>query len=121
VRHVESHPSVRSATLLVNDTRIDTVAREAPKTVIWPGTGRATVLQLSPAQGDSNNLGFTGSSWTFIPFLNAASSVNTQGDTTRATFIIGGRHITYDFTINALVNPFTMPELTEFECPTSLD
>ncbi len=31
VRHVESHPSVRSATLLVNDTRIDTVAREAQK------------------------------------------------------------------------------------------
>jgi len=32
-----------------------------------------------------------------------------------------GDTITYDFTINALVNPFTMPELADFECPTSLD
>ena len=48
-------------------------------------------------------------------------SHSTRGDTTRITFIIGGRNITYDFTINALVNPFTMPELADFECPTSLD
>lgn len=121
VTHVESHPSVRSASLLINDTRIDTIPREAPKTVVWPGTGRATVLQLSPAQGSQNSIGFTGSSWTIIPFLNAASARSTRGDTTRATFIVGGRNITYDFTINALVNPFTMPELSEFECPTSLD
>ena len=121
VTHVDSHPSVKSAILIINDTRITTVPREAPKTAIWPGTGSATVVQLSPADGPQNSLGFTGSPWTIIPFMNAAASSQTRGDTTRATFVIGGRSITYDFTINALVNPFTMPELREFQCPTSLD
>ena len=43
------------------------------------------------------------------------------GDTLRATFMLGGRNITYDFTINAIANPFVMPELREFECPQSVD
>ena len=121
VTHVESHPSVRSATLLINDTRIDTVPREASKTVVWPGTGGVAVVQLSPAEGATNSLGFQESPWAIIRLMNAASARSTRGDTTRITFIIGGRNITYDFTINALVNPFTMPELADFECPTSLD
>ena len=44
-----------------------------------------------------------------------------RGDTLRATYTLGGRNITYDFTINSVVNPFTMPELKEFECPQSVD
>ena len=121
VTHVDSHPTVESAILVVNDERIETVRGEVPKTVVWPGKGKVTAVQLSPAKGAVNSLGFTGSSWTIIEFLQAASARERRGDTTRATFVVGGRNITYDFTINALTNPFTMPELKEFECPASLD
>jgi len=121
VTHVSSHPTVKSAILMINDTRIETIPHEVPKTAVWPGTGKVTAVQLAPAAGGTNSLGFTGSSWTIIEFMNAAASRETHGDTTRATFVVGGRDITYDFTINALTNPFTMPELKEFACPASVD
>ncbi|PYF09889.1 type IV/VI secretion system ImpK/VasF family protein [Rhodobacter viridis] len=120
--HVSSHATVKSAILMVNDTRIETIPHQVPKTAIWPGTFKVTAVQLAPAvRGGQNSLGFTGFFWTILEFMNAAVSRAQRGDTTRATLVVGGRDITYDFTINALTNPFTMPELREFECPASLD
>ncbi|PTV95955.1 type VI secretion system protein ImpL [Rhodobacter aestuarii] len=121
VTHVSSHATVKSAILMINDTRIETIPHEVPKTAVWPGNGKVTAVQLSPKIDGQNSLGFTGSSWTIIQFMNAAVAREKRGDTTRATFVVGGRDITYDFTINALTNPFTMPELKQFECPASLD
>ena len=121
VTQVDAHPTVESAMLSINDAIIPTVVGSLPQTVAWPGAGKATVLQLSPALDRPSQMRFEGSAWTFMQFLDAASSANQQGDTLRATFTIGGRSITYDFTINAVKNPFTMRELREFECPQSLE
>ncbi|MBM2578075.1 type VI secretion system membrane subunit TssM [Jannaschia sp. Os4] len=121
VQQVDNHVTVESAVLIVNDQRVPTVRYEIPKTVVWPGTGSATAIQLLPDLGRPSTVGFTGSAWTFMQLLDAATGKTRNGDTTRATFTIGGRNITYDFTINAIANPFTMPELREFECPQSLD
>lgn len=121
VRHVDSHSTIESALLIINDAKVETVKNEIPKTVVWPGEGKATALQVSPDLGRPSTVGFTGSAWTFIDFLASASSRNQSGDTLRATFMVGGRNITYDFTINAITNPFTMSELRDFKCPQSLD
>ncbi len=121
VAQVDAHPTIESAMLAINDTLIPTVTGSLPRTVIWPGTGKATLLQLAPTLDRPSEIRFDGSAWTFINFLNAASSRQQRGDTLRATYTIGGRNITYDFTINAIANPFTMPELKEFECPQSID
>ena len=121
VSHVDSHSTIAGAILVVNDTPVQTARGDLPRTVIWPGEGKATVLQISPSLDRESTLQFRGSSWTFIDFLSSATSRQQRGDTLRATFTIGGRSITYDFTINAVTNPFTMRELREFECPQSLD
>ncbi|RMC35411.1 type VI secretion system membrane subunit TssM [Paracoccus alkanivorans] len=121
VAQVDAHPTVESAALAINDTVVQTATGSLPRTVVWPGSGKSTALQLSPPLSRNSVMRFEGSSWTFIEFLNAASYKQQQGDTLRATFMLDGRNITYDFTINALVNPFTMPELREFECPQSID
>ncbi|WP_179381053.1 type VI secretion system membrane subunit TssM [Jannaschia marina] len=121
VQQVDNHSTIESALLIVNDQRVPTVRYEIPKTVVWPGTGSATAIQVMPALDRPSTLGFTGSPWTFMQLLDAASAKRRQGDTLRATFMIGGRNITYDFTVNAIDNPFTMSELREFECPQSLD
>lgn len=118
---VDAHPSVDRATLMINDTRIDTVTNALPKTITWPGAGRATLLQLYPERGRDSQIYLQGSSWTFIDFLAKASARSQAGDRLRATWTVGGRFITYDITINAPINPFTMSELREFECPVSLD
>ncbi|PZO68116.1 MAG: type VI secretion system membrane subunit TssM [Paracoccus denitrificans] len=121
VAQVDAHPTVEAALLIINDEQIPTVTGALPRTVSWPGTGKSTVLSLSPALDRNSVLRLEGNAWTFIDFLGNATAKSQQGDTMRATFTLGGRSITYDFTINAAINPFTMPELRDFECPQSLD
>ncbi|KIT16799.1 type VI secretion system membrane subunit TssM [Jannaschia aquimarina] len=121
IQQVDNHSTVESALLVINDQEVETVRYEIPKTVTWPGPGKATALVLRPSLDRPSTLGFTGSAWTFMKFLDAASAKQQRGDVLRATFMVGGRNITYDFTINAVTNPFTMRELREFECPQSLD
>ncbi len=121
VAHRDNHSSIESVLLIINDEKIRSVRGQLPKTVVWPGTGTSTVLQFEPPLDRESTLYVRGSAWTFIEFLNKAVSRQQQGDTTRAVFALGGRSVTYDFTINAITNPFTMRELREFECPQSLD
>lgn len=121
VAHVNSHNSIEDAILVINGMPIPTRKGDTPRTIVWPGQGKETVLQISPANDRESKLQFRGSSWTFIDFLRAATSKTQRGDTLRATYTIGGRTITYDFTINAIINPFTMREIKEFKCPQSLD
>lgn len=122
VAHVDSNAQIESARLIINDMEIPTVKGDLPKTIVWPGPGKATVLEVEPQQtGRDNGLQYRGSAWTFIQFLSAATARTQRGDTLRATYTVGGRDITYDFTINAITNPFTMRELADFQCPQSLD
>ncbi|MFV0294348.1 MAG: type VI secretion system membrane subunit TssM [Paracoccus sp. (in: a-proteobacteria)] len=121
VSQADAHPTIESATLSINDTMIPTVTGSLPRTVIWPGAGKSTLLSLMPTLDRPSMMRLDGSAWTFIQFLHNASSREQRGDTLRATYMIGGRNITYDFTINAIANPFLMPELREFECPQSVD
>lgn len=121
VAQVDAHPTVQSAALAINDTVVETATGSMPRTVVWPGAGKSTILQLSPPLARDSVLRFEGSSWTFMQFLAAARYKEQRGDTLRATFMLGGRNITYDFTINAVANPFTMPEIRDFQCPQSID
>ena len=121
VQQVDASPTVQSAALVINDEVIETALGAMPRTVIWPGEGKSSGVQLFPGLDRKSAEGFTGSSWTFLQLLGTASYKEQRGDVLRATFTLGGRNITYDFTINALTNPFTMPEIKDFECPQSID
>ncbi|MDO5622822.1 MAG: type VI secretion system membrane subunit TssM [Paracoccus sp. (in: a-proteobacteria)] len=121
IAQVDAHPSVESAVLAINDAVVQTATGSLSRTVLWPGAGRSTILQLSPPLERESVLRFEGSSWTFMQFINAASYKEQRGDVLRATFVLGGRNITFDFTINAITNPFTMPEIRDFQCPQSIN
>ncbi|WP_405402653.1 type VI secretion system membrane subunit TssM [Paracoccus sp. Ld10] len=121
VAQVDAHPTVETAVLSINDTVLQTATGSLSRTVVWPGQGRSTLLQLTPPLARDSILRFEGSSWTFMQFLDAANYREQRGDTLRATFVLGGRNVTYDFTINAVANPFTMSELRDFQCPQSID
>ncbi|MEM8851670.1 MAG: type VI secretion IcmF C-terminal domain-containing protein, partial [Pseudomonadota bacterium] len=121
IQQVDNHSTIESAIMIVDGQQVPTVRFEIPKSVVWPGDGKASAIQIEPSLDRPSTIGFTGSDWTFPQLINAASLRQQRGDTLRATFMIGGRNITYDFTINAITNPFTMTELRDFECPTSLD
>jgi len=121
VAHVDSHSSVARAQLEINGTVILTKRGDPPKSATWPGNGAATTLALFPSLERDSAMMIRGGPWTIIQFLNAAASRQQNGSNMRATFNVGGRSITYDFTFNAVENPFTMRELREFGCPSSLD
>jgi len=38
----------------------------------------------------------------------------------RARFVIGGRDVTYNFQIGSIANPFNLPALAQFGCPSGL-
>jgi type VI secretion system protein ImpL len=105
VAHVDSHSSVARAQL----------------ELIWPGQGASTTLALFPSLDRESSMNFRGGPWTIIQFLRAASSRQSSGNSMRVTYNIGGRSITYDIGVNAVTNPFTMAEISEFRCPSSLD
>lgn len=121
VTMVDAHPTIQSAFLSINDEPIESIPGTSSRTVTWPGSGKATILQISPTLNRPSEMRIDGNSWTFMQFLASASRREQRGDTLRATFTLGGRNITYDFTINAIANPFTMPEIREFECPQSIE
>ena len=122
ISQVAAQAGVDSALLTINDALVPTVTGSLPRSISWPGSGSSTLLQLSPVeQGRPSAIRLDGNPWTLIDFLQSASSSSQKGDTLRATFSVGGRSITYDFTINAVKNPFLMDELRDFDCPQSLD
>lgn len=121
VAQVRAHPDVQGAVLAINGEIVQTTTGSLSHTVEWPGKGKETILQLLPVRDAASTLRFDGSSWTLIDLLRSASSASTNGDTLTATFTLGGRWVTYNFTINAVANPFTMRELRQFECPAPAD
>ena len=121
ISHVSSHPTIESAQIEINGTNTLTAAGDPPASVVWPGAGASASLQIFPGLDRENAIQFREGPWSFVRLLRAAASVQTNGSITRATFQIGGRPITYEFGFNAASNPFTMPELSDFSCPQSLD
>lgn len=121
ISHVSSHPTIESAQIEINGTNTLTAAGDPPATVVWPGAGASATLQIFPGLDRESAIEFREGPWSFVRLLRAAASVQTNGSVTRATFQIGGRPITYEFGFNAASNPFTMPELSDFSCPQSLD
>ena len=121
ITHVSSHPTIESAQVEINGTNTLTAAGDPPASVVWPGAGASAALQIFPGLDRESAIEFREGPWSFVRLLRAAASVQTNGSVTRATFQIGGRPITYEFGFNAASNPFTMPELSDFSCPQSLD
>lgn len=121
VSQVDAHPTVEMADLIINGSEVRSVTGSLASTIVWPGTGRSSMIMLSPSLDRVSAVVAENSPWSFMQLLEKAQYRDQRGETLRATFVIGGRNITYDFTINAVVNPFTMPELREFQCPQSID
>jgi type VI secretion system protein ImpL len=86
-------------------------------TVTWPGgaTGSAN-LSFTPAlPGRQSVLGFQGS-WAIRRLLQAGSAAE-NGDGVDVRFVIGGRDAAYKIRAEPGPNPFLLPALSEFSCP----
>lgn len=121
VSQASAHDQVRQAVLEVNGQVITTrQVGNVPQTIKWPSAGASTTLQFLPGlNGRQSSIQFDQGPWAFMQFIRAGSP-RQQGDATQVRYTIGGRYVSYSVRVNALYNPFTLRELSEFKCPQGL-
>jgi type VI secretion system protein ImpL len=114
-------PSIK---LDINGTVVESKpGASAPQSVQWPGAGTnrfaITVTQdsmfgsagVAPATFERSGV------WALFRALEQAQP---RGDRLVANFFVGGRDVQYQFTTGSSLNPFTLPALREFRCPTGI-
>ncbi len=92
----------------------------APTGVIWPGDAGYGRLSFEPADpGLESSLKRDGP-WGLFRLLDAAEIRNTNvSDRKRVIFNVGGRIAIFQMQSGSSINPFALPALTKFSCPTS--
>ena len=104
----------------------------APSTVQWPGpTGLGrTAITIEGGGGGGGLFGGgapappslliekTGT-WSLFRLLDSGSVLK-QGDAVVATFVAGGRELSYRFNVSSILNPLVLPALREFKCPVGI-
>jgi type VI secretion system protein ImpL len=105
----------------------------APVNVQWPGGGIGRTAITLTLGGGGGGGGFFGGgffspqaimlerqgTWSFFRVLDAGSLLK-QGDGVVATFVIGGRELSYQFNVGSLANPLVLQALREFRCPSGI-
>lgn len=94
-----------------------------PMSISWPGpkaTGQIR-LQVSPASaGGESGLVFEGP-WALYRMFDRAQIVRSpQPEKFRAVFSFDSRKVVFDVTASSVQNPFRLPELQAFTCPSRL-
>ncbi len=96
---------------------------QSPVSVQFPGPGGRSQVRASiipaPASG-SNGITFAGP-WALFRMFDGVQIVETrQSERFVATFTIEGRRTVFEIFASSVRNPFRLPELSQFRCPTAL-
>jgi type VI secretion system protein ImpL len=91
--------------------------------VQWPGAGGRTVVSLDldppfPGTQPSEISGGTGQ-WALFRLLDRASKAARPNGIT-ASWIVGGREVSFEFRTGTVFDPLQLPALSEFKCPSVL-
>ena len=92
-----------------------------PVTMQWPGSmsGGTVSIALTPEIPGRVSGVLTEGPWAFMRLLEYGK-VSQVGDGMRVRFVVGGRDVTYTFQIGSAANPFNLPALAQFSCPSGL-
>jgi type VI secretion system protein ImpL len=109
------------ATLQINGASV--VSQQGagtPTTVQWPGAGAgAASIELQPELPDHpSKLERTGA-WALFRLFDAGSPLQ-RGNAVSASFVVGGREVSYQFSAASLSNPLNLASLRQFKCPNGL-
>ncbi len=91
-----------------------------PTAITWPGgVGSASILLEPPSTNTANSIARDGP-WAWYRLLSAASVRRTNvSDRNRVIFNVGGRKAIFILQSGSALNPFSLPALGKFKCPTS--
>ncbi|GJD47750.1 hypothetical protein OPKNFCMD_0460 [Methylobacterium crusticola] len=113
---------VSKAKLEVNGSQIETQQGiNTPVAMQWPGpTGLGrTAITLEFGFGTQPVVSEKSGTWSLYRMLDTGSVLK-QGEGIVATFVIGGRQLSYQVNVSSLLNPLALPALREFRCPTGI-
>lgn len=121
VKPVTLSGEAESATLQINSTAI--VAQpgaNTPASLIWPGPGvNQASITIQPELPDRNSRLERKGAWALFRLLDAGSVLQ-RGNVVSASFVVGGREVSFQFSVATLQNPLTLPALRQFKCPNGL-
>ena len=121
VSHLSSSPSVELAVLTMNGAQVRTRPEDSSQGVSWPGQSSGVSVELlRPQPGRESVMSFSQGRWDIVNFLRRGRT-RINGNVADVTHEIGGRSITYRIEFNSTTVPFTMPELSDFSCPATLE
>lgn len=116
-------PSAQAIVLEIDGQQIgfqQGTGQPRPVAITWPGpVGSARINFLPPASGSES--GFTREGpWAWFRMLDAAEIRKTNAsDRKRVIFNVGGRIAIFRMQSGSVLNPFALPALGAFKCPTS--
>jgi type VI secretion system protein ImpL len=89
--------------------------------VDWPGaaTNHAAVVVTSDVPGQAPSSIERSGPWALFRLIEAGAPVP-RGDKIIVNYIVGGRTLGYTIGAGTGLNPFTLPALREFRCPSVL-
>ncbi len=100
---------------LVYDHR---AARPVKMTWPGPGEGRVEVAVTPELPGQLSRISETGT-WGLFRMIRQSAAL-AKGDSVGVNFRIGGRDASFQIQAASVLNPFTLPALSEFRCPRGL-
>ncbi|ACK51282.1 type VI secretion protein IcmF [Methylocella silvestris BL2] len=100
---------------------ISPAGASAPVVAQWPGasTNRSAITVTSDAPGAQPSTIERRGPWSLFRLIEAGAPVP-HGDSIVVSYIVGGRELQYTFSAGSTQNPFTLPALREFHCPSDL-
>ena len=112
----------QTGTLTINGTAV--AAQQgtpfAQTSVQWPGAGAgAASIALAPDLPDRKSTLEINGPWALFRLLDKGN-VTPRGDAVTASFIVGAREVSYQFTSSSLNNPLSLAALRQFKCPNGL-
>ena len=96
---------------------------QIPTAVQWPGPKGSTQVrvQLQPALAGGTSGMVTEGPWALFRMFDQLSLVQSGGpERFKVTFNVDNRKATFEITASSVVNPFKLPELASFGCPSSI-
>ncbi len=87
----------------------------------WPGTpGARTRIAFQPGSAGAQNSIQTQGAWAFFRLLDRARISRSRSDAFTASFSVGGKSASFAVQAGSVLNPFSLPALRSFSCPSSM-
>ncbi|MEL6466891.1 MAG: type VI secretion system membrane subunit TssM [Pseudomonadota bacterium] len=95
-------------------------AAPRPSAITWPGSVGSARIILQPVVNNTSNAITRDGPWAWFRLLAAAEIRRTNvSDRTRVIFKVGGRIAIFQLQSGSVLNPFALPALSKFSCPSS--